>query len=80
VLIPSLRCLRLLMQFADCRGTFLSSGGPALLLQFLQDSSKALSAEGQQQPEQQLQQYQLAGATAALAEAAAWQDEDGKCM
>lgn len=80
VLIPSLRSLRLLMQLPDCRGTFLNSGGPELLLQLLQDCCKALSGEGQQQPEQQLQQYQLAGAVAALAEAASWQDEEGKCM
>lgn len=79
VLIPSLRSLRLLMQLPDCRATFLSSGGSELLLQLLQDCSKALSTAAQQ-PEQQLQQYQLAGAAAALAEAASWQDEDGKCM
>jgi hypothetical protein len=79
VLIPSLRSLRLLMQLPDCRAAFLSSGGPGLVLQLLQDCSKALSTTAQQ-PEEQLQQYQLAGAVAALAEAASWQDEDGKCM
>lgn len=79
MLVPSLRGLRLLMQLPDCRASFLSSGGPQLLLQLLQDSCKELSTQ-QQQPEQQQQQYQVAAAAAALAEAAAWQDEEGKCM
>jgi hypothetical protein len=68
------------MQLPDCRASFLSSGGPQLLLQLLQDTCKELSTQQQQQPEQQQQQYQVAAAAAALAEAAAWQDEEGKCM
>jgi hypothetical protein len=81
VLLPSLRCCRLLMQLPDCRAAFLSSGGPELLLQLLQGCNEALPAQQQQQqPEQLVQQYQLAAAAASLVEAASWQDEEGKCM
>jgi hypothetical protein len=81
VLIPSLRSLRLLMQLPDCRASFLAAGGPALLLQLLQRCCAALSTAQQADDKlQQQQQYQLAAAVAALAEAAAWQDEDAKCM
>lgn len=75
-LLPCLRTLRLLMQSAACRSSFLSLGGDDLLQQLLQGCCSALQSGG---AEQQEQQQQLAAAAAALTEAAAWQDEEGKC-
>ncbi|KAF6264410.1 armadillo-type protein [Scenedesmus sp. NREL 46B-D3] len=76
VLLPCLRTMRLLMQSPACRSSLLSGGGDDLLQRQLQGCCKALQSGG---AEQQQEQQQLAAAAAALTEAAAWQDEEGKC-
>lgn len=67
------------MQLPDCRASLLGAGGPELLLQLLERCCAGLATGAQEEGGLQ-QQYQLAAATAALAEAAAWQDEEAKCM
>lgn len=78
VVVSCLRMLRLLMQLPDCRAAFLAAGGAELLQELLKQAYAGLTAAAA--PEgQRWQLYQTAAAVAALAEAAAWQDEDTKC-
>jgi hypothetical protein len=84
VLLPCLRTMRLLMQSPACRSSLLSEGGDDMLQQLLQGCCKALKRGGDDDDDdggddEQQEQQQLAAAAAALTEAAAWQDEEGKC-
>jgi hypothetical protein len=76
LLLPCLRTMRLLMQSPACRSSLLSEGGDVPLQQLLQGCCKVLEGG---RGELREQQQQLAAAAAALTEAAAWQDEEGKC-
>lgn len=74
--LSCLRTLRLLMQLPNCRASFLSGGGAEQLQQLMRQCNSSMQST---QQEQQQQCCQLGAAVAALAEAASWQDEEGKC-